>query len=288
MFNNWKRYLKNGFNLLFYGVGSKLNLIEQFGADALCDSIRVVINGYHKSVSSKKIIDAIMFHIESDMPYQSYSQNHMDILNQTIKINKFFTENDRRLYIIIHSLDDLARNNPNTFNLILNELCSPPAKIHVIASVNHQYSPILVKDSLNFLWIETNTFEPYIQEIQNSKIINIEKDDTEKIKNSTFSILSSLSDKFIKFFCVYIHILLRDSSSEGVKMDELFSKCRKLLITTNKHSFYEKLNLFIECGLLIKNENSNYIKTRLNDELMKEVLKKYKSSWIDIFNMSVF
>lgn len=280
--------MKNGFNLLFYGVGSKIDLIKYFETDALCDSIRVVINGYYKSISSKMIIDSIMHHIKSDLSYQNHSHNQMDILNQTIKINKFFAENDRRLYIIIHSLDDLARNNPDTFNLILNELCSPPAKIHVIASVNHQYSPILIKDSLNFLWIETNTFEPYVQELQSSKISHIEKDNTEKIKSSAFSILSSLSDKFIKFFCVYIHIVIRESPEEGVSKDELYTKCKKLLITTDKNSFYEKLNTFIECGLLIKNKKTDLIKSPLNEEIMKEVLKQYKSSWFDSFNMSVF
>ncbi|EDV19549.1 uncharacterized protein TRIADDRAFT_61999 [Trichoplax adhaerens] len=58
-FNWWMSELWEGFNLLFYGLGSKRTLLEQFRAVLLQSYPHLVVNGYFPNMSIKNILNSI-------------------------------------------------------------------------------------------------------------------------------------------------------------------------------------------------------------------------------------
>jgi origin recognition complex subunit 2 len=57
MFSQWSFELSQGFNLLFYGVGSKRDLVMEFVEQAL-DLTTLVVNGYNPATTLKEILNS--------------------------------------------------------------------------------------------------------------------------------------------------------------------------------------------------------------------------------------
>ncbi|KAF5396751.1 hypothetical protein PHET_10167 [Paragonimus heterotremus] len=59
LFTKWPFYLREGFNILLYGVGSKRPILEQFRKRYLEDTSCIVVPGYELSMSIRHVLNAI-------------------------------------------------------------------------------------------------------------------------------------------------------------------------------------------------------------------------------------
>lgn len=61
-----KHYINCGFNILFYGVGSKWNFVNQVVMKYLHEDHRLVVNGFHSATNMKSITNSML----------AYAQKH--------------------------------------------------------------------------------------------------------------------------------------------------------------------------------------------------------------------
>ncbi|CAI5707418.1 unnamed protein product [Peronospora effusa] len=164
-FSAWKSELLGGYNLLFYGLGSKLSLLQKFASSFLSDGVVIQVYGYLPVVSLKYLAQTIQEKIlQIDLkPNQSLVHQCRDIAK-----TKPSSRHMLQIYLLVHSIDGLALRNSEA-QTCLSWLAKAPF-IALIASMDHINGPSIWKeeDSLRFEWLHQNldTFEPYTDEIE--------------------------------------------------------------------------------------------------------------------------
>lgn len=196
-FDQWLFELRNGFNLIFYGYGSKRNLLAKFATTFLTDGPLLVVNGYFPSISAKeilgKILDGVLHHAGATGTIQE----------QTTLVKAYFEQPDRacrKLYILIHNIDGTNLRHEPT-QRILSLLASCP-NIHLIASVDHINAALLwdtVKAAqFNWVWHNVTTFDSYMVETSFENSIMVRRGDLGP--RGIGFVLSSLPDNAKKVF----------------------------------------------------------------------------------------
>lgn len=280
MFNDWKRYIMAGFHLGFYGLGSKSDLINSFSESALSDGLCVILDGSNPNLTLSLIADELLTHI-----LDSFDMASLDTPKKIIYINEHFSDpQNGRMYLIIKDIDELSKNNVKIIHSIVDDLCAAPAHIHLMVTVNYIYSPVLIKESLNFLWIETNTFEPFQHLIDTKEEDILSHIHKSHEKESTVSILASTGPKVIQTFCVYIHYTLRTHKKE-ITEAKYYSLCSNLLIASGKKQFREVIDILLQAQILKKTFRG--ISSSLSHETLKTILREQKTHWSG-FKMAVF
>jgi origin recognition complex subunit 2 len=180
-FCRFSRELEEGFNLLFYGFGSKRDVLNQFAVE-ICSprGHTVVANGFQPQFTLKELLHAV----EKVPGISSAPLLSSGIDGQTRRIYDFFAGSPSKchLYIIVHNIDASAfrtsRAKPCLSLLALNPY------IHIIASVDHINAPMLWSTTeastrkpesvlpdnspprgFSWLWHDLTTLTPYDVEL---------------------------------------------------------------------------------------------------------------------------
>lgn len=146
----WEFELGQGFNLLLYGYGSKLHIINDF-ARRRCsrNGHVVVVNGFWSpAVSMRDVLDAICHSLPDAAQDNEASSPSGGIEAQTQRIYRYFafpalsTPRIRRLFLVIHSIDQSAQLRTPRARACLSLLASNPC-IHIIASIDNVHGSII-------------------------------------------------------------------------------------------------------------------------------------------------
>lgn len=83
-FRDWLRLISLGSNLIFYGFGSKYDLLETFRQEMLSDFTQLVIRGYQPGFTLKSFLETLAKGLKVELP-PSYAtgrqkSSHLDIL----------------------------------------------------------------------------------------------------------------------------------------------------------------------------------------------------------------
>ncbi|KAK0206140.1 origin recognition complex, subunit 2 [Desarmillaria ectypa] len=167
LFTRILRELKEGFNVLCYGYGSKRNLLNQFAVER-CSKVGhvVVANGFQPSFGIKDLLNSI----EAIPGILSLPASSTAIESQTRRISMFFSQpsQKRSLYIIIHNIDSPSLRTTKS-KACFALLASNP-RIHIVASVDHINAPLIWSSSeassrgdggFTWLWHNMTTLAPY-------------------------------------------------------------------------------------------------------------------------------
>ncbi len=167
LFTRIVRELKEGFNVLCYGYGSKRNLLNQFAIER-CSKVGhvVVANGFQPNFSIKDLLNSI----EAIPGVLSIPESSTAIESQARRISAFFSQpsQKRPLFIIIHNIDSPSLRATKS-KACLALLASNP-RIHIVASVDHINSPLIWSSSeassrgdggFTWLWHDMTTLAPY-------------------------------------------------------------------------------------------------------------------------------
>ncbi|RIB28899.1 origin recognition complex subunit 2-domain-containing protein [Gigaspora rosea] len=139
-FLQWYIELMSGFNLLFYGYGSKKKLLEEFSEAYLRDRPLLVINGFLSKLKIKEVFLQVINGV--DMGVKPGSRETLEELTELIR--EYFADSDRKvqnLYIMIHNIDGQGLRTLQIQNC-LSILASSP-NIYFIASTDHINSTLL-------------------------------------------------------------------------------------------------------------------------------------------------
>ena len=146
----WEFELGQGFNLLLYGYGSKLHIINEFARRRCSRNGHVVIvNGFWSpAISMRDVLDAICHSLPDAAQDNEASSSSGGIEAQTQRIYRYFafpalsTPRIRRLFLVIHSIDHSAQLRTPRARACLSLLASNPC-IHIIASIDNIHGSII-------------------------------------------------------------------------------------------------------------------------------------------------
>lgn len=139
-FRRYAHELDQGFNLVFYGFGSKRAVVNDFASKELAYRGHVVVvNGYHPNTVLKDVLASI----ERVPGLANAATTGVDA--QVRRICSFFSAADaprtRRLYLVVHNIDAPPMRVQKMKNALSLLVLSP--NIHLVASVDRLGSPLL-------------------------------------------------------------------------------------------------------------------------------------------------
>lgn len=139
-FPRWILELQEGFNILFYGYGSKHDILMKFAKEACAKRGDVaLVNGTSPSCGLKDIIGALSNFVPSSQK-ETFLGKSLDAQAKGIYEHYAFGRCRRHLYLIIESIDSPALLNPKAREFI-NVLASLP-NAHLAGSVEHLNAPL--------------------------------------------------------------------------------------------------------------------------------------------------
>ncbi|KAI8388542.1 origin recognition complex subunit 2-domain-containing protein [Radiomyces spectabilis] len=161
-FSQWYFELHSDFNLLFYGYGSKRNLLNEFARNVLTDGPIIVVNGFFPTITMKDILNKITAGVMG-VSAPGQLQEHVSMICNYFKSEQRSYD---RLYLIVHNVDGGNLRNEKAQSALSMLACA--SNIHLIASVDHINAGLLwdnVKASrFNWIWHDVTTYENYLVE----------------------------------------------------------------------------------------------------------------------------
>jgi origin recognition complex subunit 2 len=136
--------LEQGFNLLFYGYGSKRALLNRFATEVCSKRGHVVVlNGSQPKVSIKDLLTAIAatpviqkFAESTDVAAGNSNES------QLARIHACFSSLDvKPLFLLIHNIDSPNFRSPKVKSQLA--ALASHTRIHLIASIDHVNAPLL-------------------------------------------------------------------------------------------------------------------------------------------------
>eukprot|EP01126_Amoeba_proteus_P003036 TRINITY_DN1098_c0_g1_i11.p1 TRINITY_DN1098_c0_g1~~TRINITY_DN1098_c0_g1_i11.p1 ORF type:complete len:249 (+),score=35.85 TRINITY_DN1098_c0_g1_i11:74-820(+) len=136
-FASWHCQLRCGFNLILYGLGSKRELLQSF-AETISDGEFYQINGMNAKVDLSALLVTMT------------QRPNLPVLDQCTELENILKRRQTRVYFIINHLDGVGLRSPLSQTVVAR--LGRVNKIHVIASVDHINSPLLVDSSGEWIW----------------------------------------------------------------------------------------------------------------------------------------
>ena len=201
-FLKWHILLRQSFNLVFFGYGSKKALLEEFANEQLKPRTKddvIVVNGFFPSLTVKHILNAITF----DIVNKDLSEDELDHKKEAFgsgipeQLDYIRDHLKTHVYLIVHNIDGHMLRNEKSQST-LSRLASFP-NIHLVCSVDHINAPLLWDQKkmteFNFLWVDATTFLPYDLETRNEVTSLLVKDSASGTLalNSLTHVFASLS-----------------------------------------------------------------------------------------------
>ncbi|KII90843.1 hypothetical protein PLICRDRAFT_52544 [Plicaturopsis crispa FD-325 SS-3] len=282
------RELEEGFNLVFYGYGSKRSVINRFAAEYCAKAGSVVVaNAFRPSFTLKDLVGSI----ENIPGISSMPVLSGGIDGQIKRIADFFAEPDQtHLYLVIHNIDGPALRAPRA-RACLALLARTP-HVHLIASVDHIGAPLLWKSSelaarkeggrgYAWLWHDLTTLVPYDAELAHADRSTISgahssgaraTQDTAALsatvamtETAAQHILASVTQKAKKLFMLMgnkqmdrmdedagaANVNANDQEPYAIGYDMLFTIARDNFVASNDTALRSLLGEFRDHGLVV-------------------------------------
>lgn len=140
LFENWLIELFEGFNLLFYGYGSKRELVNEFATSTCARHGHiVVVNGYLPSIGPADILSSIE-QIEGilDEPLIGSGADA-----RAERVRKFFSDPGcpAPLFLVVHNIDAQQLRTSRAQRILCS--LSSAKDLHLVATVDHVNAPLL-------------------------------------------------------------------------------------------------------------------------------------------------
>lgn len=234
-FNSWLLTMYFNHNLLFYGVGSKKKLVQEFFTTTLSFGRRFIVNGYHPSCSVRELVRTIV----SKLKVKSENLQLFQLLHQLrLHLQK---KNQRHVFILINNIEGPGfRSNEN--QTLLARLAEID-KIHLVATIDHINAVSLwdphLESRFRFRRLKISTFESYDLEshVNRTSIITANK---EQRVDGIRHVLKSLTPNHRELLETLAEILVEQEKIEdldGIKFEEFFKACYDSMLVGNDAQF---------------------------------------------------
>lgn len=262
-FPQWFFELHSGFNLVFYGYGSKRNLLNEFAQLALTDGPLIVVNGFFPSISIKDILLKITAGALGATVSTGSIQDHVQF------ICDYFASQDRdyeSLYIVVHNLDGPNLRNERTQTAL--SMLANASNIHLVASVDHLNAGLLwdnVKATrFNWIWHDATTFDDYLVETSFENSLLVRTGELGGARGAKFVLDSLTSNARGVFKILAEHQLIemgiqsmegRGNESVGLTYSQYYQKCREGFFVSSDLALRTELTEFRDHKLISTKKN---------------------------------
>ena len=243
-FTQWYIYLREGYNLVCYGVGSKRLLLIQFAKKMLKYDYHVVINGYFPNLTIKDILN----NITQDLLGSSASFRSLHD-----QLNYIRNTKSNEIFLILNNIDGANLRNDKS-QQTLAELASID-HVHLIATIDHINAPLLWDEYkcklFNWLWFDCTTFESYTDETSVETSLMVRQTGAIALSSMTH-VLRSLTPNARGIFKL-LATFQQDSGADfqGITFQDFYMKCREQFLVNSDATLRTQLTEFKD-HMLIK------------------------------------
>ncbi|KAJ2077394.1 Origin recognition complex subunit 2 [Coemansia sp. RSA 988] len=251
-FRQWYLELTCGFNIVFYGYGSKRRLINSFATKLADDAVVVIINGYFPALNLKQSLEKIVSEV---LGLRDTTGSVADLASL---IHGYFISNACEIddmYIVVHNIDGPCLRKHQA---ALAVLASSPG-VHFLASIDHIEAPLIWDSStitrFNWVWHDLTTFEHYAVE---TSYENFTTQAAEIGPRGVLHVLASLTENAKGIFRILAEYQIAESVMDDTvdpqkkstaKTPEMpysgyFSACRDQFLVTSEMTFRSQLTEF--------------------------------------------
>jgi len=273
-YNEWVCQLKQGLNLLFYGFGSKLRLLEDFANESFNDGpFFFIVNGYQPRLSLRYLLDLLADMIDENTYYPTLS-DYCTVIERSFN-NGYYAE---PIYVVIHNIDsESMRTSSNQY--IINFL-SNIKQVHIVASVDKVNSALMWSDNKNWIWQQVNTFSKFLRETRYMDGHVLSKHHTHKTRQQGASyVLQTLPEKTRAIFCLLAEQLVTFKGT-GLLERDFYDLAAKSFLTNDIQSFKAQLVELTTHDLITTKKEKDGKKiygTTLDVQTVHNLLKQFKN-----------
>ncbi|KAJ3371475.1 Origin recognition complex subunit 2 [Kappamyces sp. JEL0680] len=274
-FNQYVFELSQGFNLIFFGFGSKLNMLTEFVDTKLANGKRVAthagptitVNGFYPNLNFKTIMGKVLAQLVGT------EKAHGSLPSQVSQLLEFLDSAACRfpyITLLIHNIEG-TNLTPEPIQKAISVLASHP-KIFLVASSDHLNTPTLwdaTKISLfNFVWHEMTTYQPYLVETSfENSLISAVGGETQGSVGARF-VLASLAPSVRNLFRLLAKHQIEYQAAQGsqgetecgeecgIERETLLQKCRNAFFITEASAFNTALNEFRDHKMVVVKKGS--------------------------------
>ena len=263
MWPQWKLQLENGFNLVFYGFGSKKDHLESFVCESFqSDHHLFIFNGYFPTAT----LDSFLQNIQSILSTSISQCKNVLILMYNVESDSCFRNGNCSLLAFLDNIRELKEFK---FKFVFTI-------DHVNASFVFS-SAVFSNSNCNFLMHELTTFQLYKEEtsFENSFVM--------KTQNSLGlralrHILQSVTINAQKLFCMLgqLQVEIEKGHLTGVSAQTLFQKGKDEFLFGNDLVFRTLLSEFIDHKAILSKKSidgTENLCIPIENEILQQILK---------------
>ncbi|OTF72853.1 origin recognition complex subunit 2-like protein [Euroglyphus maynei] len=261
MIHHWQLLMER-FNIILYGYGSKVRILQYFIDKHLKDRYHyIIIRGYEPELTLKNIL--IILNRPLNNGLDSLITNHEKLFDE---LNEMFDDKSQQhLFLVIHSIDRLIQDRKNLMKNFLVKMLTTVRNIHLISSADMVNGEFLWTqqecDQIRLHMMPMNTYQPYIVErraingghsswLPTTRSIHLMM--STNLASVTY-VYESLNDNAKKIFIIILKHFLqmgKSSRSSTMKLDELYQICREEFLTSSLTTIRQQLTEFKDHKLL--------------------------------------
>lgn len=277
-YSQWYFELTQGFGLVFYGIGSKRDLLMDFVQEKIPNEMPVfVANGYNPATQFKEILlGCVNILVKTEEIRAAMPRHPPDML--TALLNYLEDQPDTPLMVLlIHNIDGESIRSDRS-QAILSRLCSAK-QIWTVCSVDHIQAPIMWDAAklaqFRFIWHDVTTYESYIVESSFDDPLALGKNRSAVAGKGIKFVLKSLTANarslYKQLICHQIDRMTEllpqsdtatvGSTTYGIEFKSFYRKCVEELIVSNELNFRTMLSEFIDHKMAVNTKNLSGVET---------------------------
>ncbi|CAH8526370.1 unnamed protein product [Schistosoma turkestanicum] len=272
LFSNWTIYLREGFNILLYGIGSKRHVMEDFRKRYLSKTNCIVIPGYNPSINIRQILNCICHEF---LHVADSCKNPTEQLQLICDLFKKDEAEKSPLFLLLNNIDGPGLRNGKA-QAILARLAEVQ-HIHLVASVDHANMPLLWSHNelarFAWIWEDCTNFYNYTEECNfaNSQILQhilsgVEGGGSDTTTGGSVGtmfaslrqVAASLTQNARDIFRMIVEYQLetpyqngsKGTVTNGIAMEDLYWRCRDAFLTSNETTLKAQLTEFRDHKLI--------------------------------------
>ncbi|KAJ1653625.1 Origin recognition complex subunit 2 [Dispira simplex] len=277
-FPQWLFELRNGFNILFYGLGSKRRLLTKFALEYLQDTPVVVINGFFPTLTVRHIFQKIMHDV---LQLGNAGANPHE---QIAVIRKYFDDPNRavpEIYLMVHNIDG-ASLRPERTQQVLGHLASCSPHVHIIASVDHIQVPVLWDSvrlsQFRWVWHDLTTFDYYQVEtsFENSLLVQRQEISAVGIQYVLASLTSNAKGVFRVLASHQIEQSDPKDATPGLDYSAFYRRCRERFLVSSDTAFRAQLTEFRDHKIIHTRRGADGVEILyipLDQDILQDILE---------------
>ncbi|XP_020617228.1 origin recognition complex subunit 2-like isoform X2 [Orbicella faveolata] len=278
LFDKWMFHLRNGFNILLYGLGSKKVLLDQFRSSKLSRYLQVVVNGFFPSLTIKNVLNIITEEV------LMHDGSFKSVTDQCDFIKQSFTSPEE-VFIIIHNIDGSMLRSKKT-QTILSLLAEVDA-LHVIASIDHINAPLIWNHTqlgrFNWSWFDVTSFEPYKEETSYENSLLVQHTGALAL-SSLVHVFRSLTPNARGIFILIAGHQLEEKDNScyiGLSFNACYSKCREQFLVNSDSTLKAQLIEFRDHKLITSKKGTDgveYLYIPVDSATLKQFIEDQQNN----------